>query len=74
MVGVKDSVQHDITGLRFDFQDIESIAEAIAEAVKNPKTFKERFSKARAWAVENFEQKQVWENYLNFYKKLQMVN
>lgn len=70
VVGVKDSVQHEITGLRFDFQDIESIAEAIAEAVKNPKTFKERFSKARTWAVENFEQKQVWENYLNFYKKV----
>lgn len=70
VVGVRDSVQHDITGLRFSFQDIEGIAQAIEEAVKNPKIFKEKFSKSREWAVENFEQKQVWENYLNFYKKV----
>ncbi|WP_151984763.1 glycosyltransferase [Acinetobacter radioresistens] len=70
VTGVKDSVQDNISGLKFAFQDIESIAEAIRNAVENPQKFKSQFSNSRDWAIKNFEQKKVWNNYLNFYQKI----
>lgn len=70
VVGLKDSVQENISGLRFAFQDIESIAKAIQHAVQNPQEFKDQFSNSRDWAVNNFEQNRVWKNYLDFYQKI----
>lgn len=70
VIGVKDSVQDNISGLKFAFQDIESIAEAIRNAVENPQKFKCQFSNSRDWVINNFEQKKVWNNYLNFYQKI----
>lgn len=70
VVGVKDSVNQDVTGLRFAFKDMHCIAQAIEHAVKHPQKFKEKFSNSRQWVIENFEQKQVWDNYLNFYKRI----
>ena len=70
VVGVKDSVQENVSGLRFTFQDVESIAKAIQNAVENPQKFKNQFSKSRDWAINNFEQKRVWNNYLDFYQKI----
>lgn len=70
VTGVKDSVQDNISGLKFAFQDIESIAEAIRNAVENPQKFKCHFSNSRDWAINNFEQKKVWNNYLNFYQTI----
>lgn len=70
VVGVKDSVQENISGLRFAFQDVESIAKAIQYAVENPQEFKDQFSNSRDWAIHNFEQKRVWKNYLDFYQKI----
>lgn len=70
VVGVKDSVQDNISGMKFAFQDIESIAKAIQCAVQNPQTFKNQFSNSRNWAVSNFEQNRVWKSYLDFYQKV----
>lgn len=70
VVGVKDSVQENVSGLRFAFQDVESIAKAIQYAVQNPREFKDQFSNSRDWAIHNFEQKRVWKNYLAFYQKI----
>lgn len=70
VVGVKDSVQENISGLKFAFQDIESIAEEIENAVENPQKFKSQFSNSRDWAINNFEQNRVWNNYLNFYQTI----
>lgn len=70
VVGVKDSVQENISGLRFAFQDVEGIAKAIQYAVENPQKFKDQFSNSRDWAIHNFEQKRVWKNYLDFYQKI----
>lgn len=69
VTGIKDSVNHGVTGLRFEFKDIHSISAEIEKSVKHPLLFKEKFSKSRDWAVKNFEQEKVWENYLNFYKE-----
>ncbi len=70
VIGVKDSVQENISGLRFAFQDIESIAKAIQYAVQNPQEFNDQFPNSREWAVNNFDQKKVWKNYLDFYQKI----
>lgn len=67
VVGIKDSVKDNISGIRFKFQDTDSIAMAIYTAVQNPKDFREKFSKSRDWVVNNFEQKSVWQSYLQLY-------
>ena len=66
VVGVKDSVNEGVSGKKFAFQDFESIANAIDEASKDP-SFKSKYPNARDWAIESFEQKKVWKNYLSFY-------
>lgn len=66
VVGVKDSVSNTISGQRFDFQDYVSISEAITDAV-NDSDFNLRYRFARQWAIDNFEQKRIWQKYLNFY-------
>lgn len=66
VTGVKDSVKNGISGQRFDFKDTKAIARAIDEAAKST-DFSSKYPNARSWAVENFEQKKVWQNYLEFY-------
>lgn len=66
VIGVKDSVKEGISGRKFPFQDFKSIANAIDEAASD-EAFNEKYSHARDWAARNFDQKRVWENYLNFY-------
>lgn len=66
VVGVRDSVKNGISGQRFDFKDTSTISKAIIEAA-NDSNFKDKYPLARDWAVENFEQNKVWQNYLNFY-------
>lgn len=66
VVGVRDSVKNDISGQRFNFKDTLTISKAIIEAA-NDSNFKDKYPFARDWAIKNFEQKKVWQNYLNFY-------
>lgn len=66
VVGVKDSVCNTISGQRFVFQDYVSIIKAITDAV-NDSEFSVKYPFARQWAVDNFEQKTVWQNHLEFY-------
>lgn len=68
VVGVRDSVNNSISGQRFKFRDTSAIAEAINEAAIDSK-FHQRYSGARDWVIENFDQKKVWQNYLEFYLK-----
>lgn len=70
VVGVKDSVKENVSGLRFKFQDTEAVSQAIRTAVEDKLKFKEQFSNAREWAIQNFEQKTVWDNYLHFYNQV----
>lgn len=68
VVGIKDSVNNDISGQRFDFKDVSAIVKAIDEAVKDVE-FKNKYLTARCWVVENFAQERVWKDYLRFYKE-----
>ncbi len=68
VVGVKDSVINGVNGQRFVFKDTFSVAEAINQAATDP-NFQERYSSARNWTIQNFDQRKVWQNYLNFYLK-----
>lgn len=66
VIGVKDSVKEGVSGKKFPFKDFKSIANAIDEAASD-EDFDKKYPHARDWAVRNFDQKLVWENYLNFY-------
>ncbi len=68
VVGVRDSVAEEVSGLRFKLGDSKSVSEAIIEfAASDPEIVKERFKDSRSWAVKNFSNEMVWENYKNFY-------
>lgn len=66
VVGVEDSVNEGVSGKKFAFQDFKAIANAIDEASKDP-DFNSKYPNARAWAIESFERRKVWNNYLDFY-------
>jgi glycosyltransferase involved in cell wall biosynthesis len=66
VVGVKDSVNDGISGQRFNFQDISAVSQAITESVYDD-DFEQKYSGARDWVVENFDQEEVWDSYLKFY-------
>ncbi|WP_289047624.1 glycosyltransferase [uncultured Psychrobacter sp.] len=68
VVGVKDSVKDNISGQRFKFKDIDSVAEAIDLTFAGNKV-ESYYESAREWAVEFFDRKKVWRDYLDFYKK-----
>lgn len=68
VTGIKDSVENGVSGQRFKFKDVKAITEAIDMAA-NDKEFALRYINARDWVIQNFEQKEVWKNYLDFYLK-----
>jgi len=73
VIGVKNSVEEGVSGKKFSFQDFKTIANAIEQAANDP-DFNSKYPNARAWAIENFEQKKVWKNYLNFYNSVMNTN
>lgn len=68
VTGIKNSVENGVSGQRFKFKDVKAITEAIDMAA-NDKDFALRYINARDWVIQNFEQKKVWKNYLDFYLK-----
>lgn len=66
VVGVKDSVSNNISGQRFNFKDTLTVANAINQAATDIH-FQKPYGSARDWAIQNFDQMKVWQNYLNFY-------
>lgn len=66
VVGVKDSVKQDISGQKFQLKDTVTVTEAIKQAITDT-SFKDKYPKARAWAIQHFEQKELWQSYLDFY-------
>ena len=66
VVGVKDSVKEGVSGRKFNFKDMSSVAEAISAAATD-REFEKRYPEARDWAIANFERKQLWQSYLSFY-------
>lgn len=69
VIGVKDSVKEGVSGRMFDFKDAVSIAKAIETASMDPH-FHSKYPSAREWAIENFAQEKVWNNYLSFYNSV----
>lgn len=69
VIGVKDSVKEGVSGKKFGFKDTISVARAIEAAAMDP-YFHSRYSSARDWAIENFAQEKVWNNYLKFYNSV----
>lgn len=66
VVGIKDSVCKGVTGEHFMYKDYDSIAKAIDSAATNL-NFKDTYKQSRKWIIDNFEQKDVWNSYLDFY-------
>lgn len=68
VVGIQDSVNNNITGQKFIFKDTSAVARAVDSASVDT-YFSEKYSRARDWAIENFNREKVWQGYLNFYLK-----
>lgn len=67
--GLKDSVEQDVSGHRFQFQDYTAIADKINEASANKEVFLMKYRDASNWASSNFNSFKVWDRYLDFYLK-----
>lgn len=67
VVGVKDSVEPDVSGIRFKFGDVVAIAEFIDWAADHKEALRARFSGAHVWAKAHFDQPVVWKRYMDFY-------
>jgi len=65
--GLKDSVEQNISGIRFNFQDFDGVSQAIDEAMLNKTLFLNNFNNASTWAKTNFCSYKVWDQYLDFY-------
>lgn len=67
VVGVRDSVSIDISGVRVPFNDTKAVVCILEEAAQDLPRFVSRFNEASRWAAENFAQRTVWNRYLKFY-------
>ena len=67
VVGIKDSVSEGISGLRFKFGDSKVVADTILKFFSEPTELKNQFSNSREWAITNFSNHNVWNNYKKFY-------
>jgi len=70
VVGVRDSVAEGISGSRFDPHDINSIISSIHKAANNKALFKTKYKNSRTWAIQNFSNKTVWDDYLRLYARI----
>ena len=66
VVGVKDSVKDGVSGQKLPLRDTIAVTSAIRQAAADI-DFNRKYPKAREWAIEHFEQKALWQRYLDFY-------
>src|SRR5690606_11458073 len=71
VIGIMDSVRDDVSGYKFKFGENKKVAEFIDLAAFDRPKFNRAYSGsiAREWAVNNFEQKMVWNGYKDFFLK-----
>jgi len=67
VVGIRDSVEDGVTGIRVPFGDIAAVVRILDDAARRPVNFTAKFSAAAHWASQNFSQREVWQRYLYFY-------
>lgn len=67
VVGVRDSVEHNVTGIKVPFSDLEAISNCLKEAISDRDKFKSKFPQCREWVIEHYAESTVWKNYLSFY-------
>ena len=64
VVGLQDSVAHEVTGCRFPFGDTLAVSRKIVELSNNNKSA--QTENIRSWAKSHYENKVVWANYADF--------
>lgn len=67
VVGIRDSVAEGISGWRFAFRDTAAVADAIQRFCNGELGGRQSSIDARKWAIEQFDQKKVWNAYADFY-------
>jgi glycosyltransferase involved in cell wall biosynthesis len=69
VVGLKDSINQNVSGYRYPLGEVESIIEKVLQLVSEKNKGNEHGQSARHWVIENFASDTVWKNYLNFYSR-----
>lgn len=67
VVGVRDSVEHGVSGIRVPFGDVEAVLAALQQMIDDPARARLRFARARQWALDRFARERVWEIYASYY-------
>jgi glycosyltransferase involved in cell wall biosynthesis len=68
VVGIRDSVAEGISGWRFPFGDTAAVADALRRFFDGALGVHQSPIDCRRWAIEQFNQKKVWESYAAFYE------
>lgn len=69
VVGVRDSVADGVSGIRVPLGDVNAAWDALQVIRRHPEDASRRYAGARRWALENFAQERVWEQYGEFYER-----
>lgn len=73
VVGVRDSVRDGVSGIRVPFGDVDAVAVALEQMMKEPEGAQERFASARQWAQERFARERVWATFAAYYADKRLV-
>lgn len=68
VVGVKDSVNNGVSGVRIAFGDMDGVWSALWKMTCVTDKGRSQYGGARAWALQTFGRDVVWERYEQFYK------
>jgi glycosyltransferase involved in cell wall biosynthesis len=69
VVGVRDSVSNELSGIRVPFGDISAVWRELARMLLDPDETARKYAGARQWVLENFAQDRAWELYASFYAR-----
>ena len=67
VVGARDSVADGVSGIRVRLGDVDGVWSAMQAMRCDPRATSLRYSGARCWALENFEQQRVWARYAGYF-------
>lgn len=67
VVGVRDSVEHGVSGLRVPFGDVEAVVASLQQMIDDPERVRLRFARSRQWVLDRFARERVWATYASYY-------
>lgn len=72
VVGVKDSVADEVSGIRVQLGDLNTVKALLEDALRDRQAFRSRFNTARQWVKTHYAKEAVWLSFLTFFKDIEI--